>query len=346
MSKVIEESEADQARIDAEAADWLVRHDDGALAQQERAAFDAWAASDPRRSRTFAAMSRTWREAANLKHLAHLAEAAPPRRASRAFRSVTPSLPSLRALALATAAVAVLAFIGSFMMEFLEGHATGVGQTRVLTLSDGSTVVLGARSRVVVRFTQRERLVRLTAGEALFEVRHNAARPFVVDAGDTVIRDVGTRFDVNRAGASVRVAVLEGEVEVRESGAPAAHLVESGASSPGRRQPRGDSGAGRGSPPAAGQLHRASSRARCGNRLARWASGLRECTTDRRGCGREPVLRPRRDPRSRLREPAGDRLFPDERDPCFPEHAGFGAAGEDREGRQRSLRREPALKIR
>lgn len=222
---MIEESEADQARIDAEAADWLVRHDDGALAPQERAAFDAWAASDPRRSRTFAAMSRTWREAANLKHLAHLAEAAPPRRASRAFRSVTPSPPSLRALALATAAVAVLAFIGSFMMEFLEGHATGVGQTRVLTLSDGSTVVLGARSRVVVRFTQRERLVRLTAGEALFEVRHNAARPFVVDAGDTVIRDVGTRFDVNRAGASVRVAVLEGEVEVRESGAPAAHLV-------------------------------------------------------------------------------------------------------------------------
>jgi transmembrane sensor len=132
----------------------------------------------------------------------------------------------LRTVALATAAVAVLAFIGSFMLELLEGHETGVGQTRVLTLSDGSTVVLGARSRVVVKFTDRERLVRLTAGEALFEVRRNAARPFVVDAGDTVIRDVGTRFDVNRAGASVRVAVLEGEVEVRERGAPAAHLVK------------------------------------------------------------------------------------------------------------------------
>ena len=42
-----------------------------------------------------------------------------------------------------------------------------------------------------------------------------------------MIRDVGTRFDVNRAGASVRVAVIEGEVEVRERSAPAtAHLVE------------------------------------------------------------------------------------------------------------------------
>lgn len=226
MSKVIEESEADQTRIDAEAADWLVRHDDGALSAQERAAFDAWAASDPRRSRTFAAMSRTWREAADLKHLAHLAADEPPGWASKALRSIKPPFSVLRTVALATAAVAVLVVAGSFMTELLDGHQTGVGQTRVLTLSDGSTVVLGARSRVVVRFTERERLVRLTAGEALFEVRHNAASQFVVDAGDTVIRDVGTRFDVNRAGASVRVAVLEGEVEVRERSTPAAHLVK------------------------------------------------------------------------------------------------------------------------
>jgi transmembrane sensor len=222
----MQESETDQARIDAEAADWLVRHGDGSLTQEERSEFDAWAASDPRRSRTFAAMSRTWRDARDLKHLAHLAEAEPTGRASHALRAITSRLSVPRSIALAAAAVAVLAVVGSLVSAFLEGHETGVGQTRVLSLSDGSTVVLGAKSRVVVKFTDRERLVRLTAGEALFEVRHNPARPFVVDAGDTVIRDVGTRFDVNRAGASVRVAVLEGEVEVRERSAPTAHLIK------------------------------------------------------------------------------------------------------------------------
>ena len=49
MSKVIEESEADQARIDAEAADWLVRHED-VRAQRRR--------SEPRSRRGWRSDSR------------------------------------------------------------------------------------------------------------------------------------------------------------------------------------------------------------------------------------------------------------------------------------------------
>lgn len=226
MGRVMQETELEQATIDAEAAAWLVRHDEGSLTQDERVAFDAWTASDPRRARTFAAMSRTWRESAGLKHLAHLAEVAPSGRSGRLLSAITPPLSVWRSFGVAAAAASVLALIGFFMLQRFGGHETGVGQMQALTLSDGSTVVLGARSRVVVKFTGRERLVRLLAGEALFAVKHNAVRPFIVDAGDTVIRDVGTRFDVNRTGASVRVAVLEGEVEVHERGASAAHLLQ------------------------------------------------------------------------------------------------------------------------
>jgi transmembrane sensor len=225
MKEIMQDIEADQARIDAEAAEWLVRQGEGELRPEDRAAFEGWSASDPRRARAFAAMSRTWREASELKHLAHLVEPEPLGWLRRVLRAIVPQTFTLQSAALAITATAVLAFTGSIVNELLQRHETGVGQTRVLTLSDGSTVVLGARSRVIVKFTERERLVRLTAGEALFEVKHNAARPFVVDAGDTVIRDVGTRFDVNRTGASVRVAVLEGEVEVRELSVPAAHVL-------------------------------------------------------------------------------------------------------------------------
>ena len=222
MRKMMQDIEVDQARIDAEAAEWLVRQSDGAFTPDDRAAFETWSSSDPRRARTFAAMARTWHEAADLKHLAHLVEAGPSDWVRKALRAMAPSLPTFQSAALAMAVVVVFVFAGLLMSE---GHETGVGQTRVLTLSDGSTVVLGASSRLVVKFTERERLISLKSGEALFEVRHNAVRPFVVDAGDTVVRDVGTRFDVNRTGASVRVAVLEGEVEVRELAAPSVRLV-------------------------------------------------------------------------------------------------------------------------
>lgn len=92
---------------------------------------------------------------------------------------------------------------------------TGTGEVRLLELADGSRVTVGARSDVAVDFEDGMRRVRLDGGQAFFEVAHDAARPFVVVAGDAEIRVTGTKFDVRRVGDDVRVAVLEGRVEVR-----------------------------------------------------------------------------------------------------------------------------------
>jgi len=59
MRKMMQDIEVDQARIDAEAAEWLVRQSDGAFTPDDRAAFETWSSSDPRRARTFAAMARS-----------------------------------------------------------------------------------------------------------------------------------------------------------------------------------------------------------------------------------------------------------------------------------------------
>jgi len=56
--------------------------------------------------------------------------------------------------------------------------------------------------------------VKLLAGEALFEVAHDAKRPFDVTTGDTTVRAVGTQFDVDRRAASTTVTVVEGQVAV------------------------------------------------------------------------------------------------------------------------------------
>jgi transmembrane sensor len=62
-------------------------------------------------------------------------------------------------------------------------------------------------------------LVRLDRGEVAFEVAPRRGRPaFVVQAGETQVTVVGTRFTVVRDGSAARVSVLEGHVQVDSTG--------------------------------------------------------------------------------------------------------------------------------
>src|SRR5690606_25350572 len=67
-----------------------------------------------------------------------------------------------------------------------------------------------------VAFTEDRRLVRLLRGEASFDVAHDRARPFDVEAGDTITRAIGTHFTVRREDADVELTVTEGVVSVRD----------------------------------------------------------------------------------------------------------------------------------
>ncbi len=96
-------------------------------------------------------------------------------------------------------------------------YLTGIGEQRVIALPDGSAIELGARSRVRVDFTDRERDVELLAGQALFSVAKDPARPFIVAANVTRVRAVGTQFDVDRRTSGTTVTVLEGRVAVSAS---------------------------------------------------------------------------------------------------------------------------------
>jgi len=53
-------------------------------------------------------------------------------------------------------------------------------------------------------------------GEAYFDVRHDAARPFVVRTPTAEVRDLGTTFSVNSGGSTgSRVVVTSGSVSLR-----------------------------------------------------------------------------------------------------------------------------------
>ncbi len=101
-------------------------------------------------------------------------------------------------------------------------YQTGVGGLKEVHLRDGSSITLGAQTRLYVAFSAQLRTVRLAAGQAWFHVAHNPKWPFVVTAGEATITDVGTAFCVTRDPDRVVVAVTEGMVEVSGRSPPPA----------------------------------------------------------------------------------------------------------------------------
>ena len=94
-----------------------------------------------------------------------------------------------------------------------EVYRTGIGERRDVALEDGSTVLLNTDTELSVAFTKEARCVRLAHGEALFRV-HKSGRPFLVDAGGTRTRAIGTEFDVRAETGEVSVTLYEGSVVV------------------------------------------------------------------------------------------------------------------------------------
>lgn len=93
--------------------------------------------------------------------------------------------------------------------------ATHLAEVRESQLPDGSRITLGPQSQFETAFTANERRVRLS-GEAYFSVAHDEARPFIVEAQGTLIRDVGTEFEIKSDADGVRVTVARGAVDVTE----------------------------------------------------------------------------------------------------------------------------------
>jgi len=95
--------------------------------------------------------------------------------------------------------------------------ATPRGGQYQITLPDHSKVWLNAESslRFPTAFTEKQRMVELT-GEAYFEVAPNKDQPFLVKAGTTETRVLGTRFNVMAYGdeGPVKTTLLEGSVQM------------------------------------------------------------------------------------------------------------------------------------
>ncbi|MHB2033883.1 MAG: FecR family protein [Gemmatimonadaceae bacterium] len=98
-------------------------------------------------------------------------------------------------------------------------------QVAQTTLDDGTEVSLAPESQLIVPadYGVKTRTVYLE-GQGYFRVVHDSLHPFVVHAGGSVMRDLGTAFVVvdYPTDRAVRVVVASGRVRVRNADAPAA----------------------------------------------------------------------------------------------------------------------------
>lgn len=206
-----------RAEIDEEAAAWTWRLDATAGGALDRSEFEAWLRQDPRHRRAMEELSKVW-EALN-----GLAEA--KRGDKIATVTAAPKLAGTHrrhSWGFAVAATIAVVVAGAAWLQKgseIQTLATAVGQHRNVTLADGSIVTLNTNTIVETDLTPRVRQIYLRKGEAHFQVAHDRSRPFLVHAGDAVVRAVGTEFEVHlRADQHVDVVVNEGRVEVQAAG--------------------------------------------------------------------------------------------------------------------------------
>ena len=207
------------------AAQWFARLQDEAATHEDWLAFEQWLGASPAHAQAYDKLERIW---IDLDDVADALPAAPdaPSVVSLAERRAARARPTRRVWLAAGAGLAASLVVGVVTVANWPAqavvYATSPGETRQLTLADGSRVWLNAGSRLEVRMARRARRVQMAEGEAVFDVTHDPARPFRIDTGRREVRVVGTEFNLRQRGDAFALTVRRGLVEVRPSGAPEA----------------------------------------------------------------------------------------------------------------------------
>jgi transmembrane sensor len=226
-----------RALIAEQASEWFVANDDASAPPAEAAALNEWLRASPVHVEEFlgvAALARDLRGAASgpefaveaLLERAHTEGETPARFPARTLFAAVEKVPTPRwRWAVTLAGAAGVAILGGLLWKLMAvpvatpatatlRFATRHGEQRTYRLADQSILHLNTDSAVAVRLSPTERVVVLDAGEASFEVTHEAGRPFQVVAGAARVLDLGTRFDVRLEPEATLVTVVEGRVAV------------------------------------------------------------------------------------------------------------------------------------
>ena len=96
---------------------------------------------------------------------------------------------------------------------------TGANSRAKVRLFEGSQVEMNQRAELAVSATRRDTTIRLDQGSIIVQAAKRRTGHLYVSAPDCTVAVTGTVFSVNSGTKGSRVAVIEGEVRVKHSGA-------------------------------------------------------------------------------------------------------------------------------
>jgi transmembrane sensor len=211
------------------AAQWFARVRSGHFESPGDKAWVHWMDADARNSQAYENIELAWELCEELRDRPRIREMLNDLDVTRAGRRAAGAKARLFGWGVswrAGVAVAALILVSAATALFIRNrpstaeYATAVGEQRVVTLADNSTISLNTATRVQVRYSGALRRIELLDGEALFSVTKDSERPFEVHALRGTTTAVGTEFDVQIMGAAAAVSVLTGTVAVQATENP------------------------------------------------------------------------------------------------------------------------------
>lgn len=216
-----------------EAAEWFVNFRCGDIDGAAKKSFNQWLRQSPHHIEAYLEVSAFWADVpqvvskeeidvaaliAQARAEANVVELGPFDERENQTAGMAPAKKPFTRRPFAMAASVLIAGVGVAALVWWQlsapTYTTGIGEQRLIALPDGSSVELNTRSRIRVHITAEKREVELLDGQALFRVEQDPNRPFIVQSGATLVRAVGTRFDVYRKTSGTVVTVLEGRVAI------------------------------------------------------------------------------------------------------------------------------------
>lgn len=189
------------------ASAWLERVHAGNWTEQNQEELDAWLAASSAHRAAYWRLEDAWSNASRLSALRQ------PMRQPVAQRRILPILARTAAVIAVVGATGIVA-ASYFGSPKSQTYSTGLGGREALALSDGSRIELNTNTVLRVATNAHARTVWLDKGEAYFEIKHDAAHPFVVFTAGHRITDLGTKFLVRQNDDRVEVSLMEGKARL------------------------------------------------------------------------------------------------------------------------------------
>lgn len=193
------------------ATEWLVKLQSPQLTEAQKQDFFTWLDQKPEHQRAYIEAEALWKSLAPMEQLA----------AESASARITPvARPWYRRPQTIAASFFGLALLVAIQLwPGWEGnqYQTAIGEQSHVALADGSNIDLNTNSTLQVELRKNRRLLKLSQGEAFFQVSHDPDRPFVVETPSGLVRVLGTRFNVYADALETTVTVVEGKVGVTET---------------------------------------------------------------------------------------------------------------------------------